>query len=97
MALQKTSLLSFYALEVIREGEDLELIGNDIINFATFFMKVLKLFKMGRVGYGNTIYIDPKIETLEDYQKYYQLHIIDLGVSCPVVSLIHNINSKQMR
>jgi hypothetical protein len=65
--------VSSFVLEIIRDSEDLEKTGNEIIGFASFFVKVLTLFKSGRVGYGNPVYVEPKIQTLDDYQKYVQL------------------------
>ena len=69
--------ISFFVLELVRHGIDLTDIGNEIIAFARFFMKVLTLFKVGRIGYGNPVYVNPKTDTVDDYQKNYKITIID--------------------
>lgn len=68
---------SFFVIEIIRNGEDLTEIGNDIIDFASFFIKVQTLFKIGRIGYGSPVYVEPKIQTFDDFTKYHELTIID--------------------
>lgn len=87
---------SLFVLEVLRNGEDPAEIGNQIIDFAGFFIKVLTLYKSGRIGYGNPVYVEPKIQTYDDREKNYQLTIIDsistrsIGIWNPNYRLLEN-------
>jgi hypothetical protein len=88
--------VSPFVLEIIRNSEDLTETGNEIIDFANFFIKVLTLYKSGRVGYGNPVYVEPKIQTLDDYRKHFQLTVIDnlstrsIGIWNPNYNLLEN-------
>jgi len=88
--------VSPFVLEITRNSEDLTETGNEIIDFADFFIKVLTLYKSGRIGYGNPVYVEPKIQTLDDYQKHVQLTVVDnlstrsIGIWNPNYWLLEN-------
>jgi hypothetical protein len=85
-----------FVLEIIRDSEDLGKTGNEIMGFASFFVKVLTLYKSGRVGYGNPVYVEPRIQSFDDYQKYVQLTIVNdlstrsIGIWNPNYWLLEN-------
>lgn len=88
--------VSPFVLEIIRDSEDLTETGNEIINFANSFIKVLTLYKSGRIGYGNPVYVEPKMQTFDDHSKYGQLTIIEdlstrsIGIWNPNYRLLEN-------
>ncbi len=87
---------SLFVLEFLRNGEDLTEIGNEIIDYASFFIEVLTLYKSGRIGYGNPVYIEPKIQTIDEYMKNHELTIVgtlstrSIGIWNPNYRLLEN-------